>query len=107
MARGLRLVKWGHELETEVLRAIGVAGFVLYMCSYGLVQLRRLDGNGRNYALMNMAAASCVLLSMLAEFNLSSALIQVSWIVISGVGLARHIFLRSRWQSPAESRLSG
>ena len=59
------------------------------MLSFGLVQIDRMDGNGRNYTLCNMLAASLVAVSLFAEFNLSSALIQGSWILIGFVGLAK------------------
>ena len=42
-----------------------------------------------HYTLMNMAAAICVLASLLQSFNLASAMIQVCWIAISLYGLAR------------------
>ena len=47
------------------------------------------------YALLNLLAASFVLISLSVAFNLSSALIQVFWIAISLGGLARLIWLSS------------
>ena len=66
----------------------GVAGFICYVSAFGAVQLGRLDGNSMAYTLANIAAASLVAISLFAEFNLASALIQSSWIVAGVVGLA-------------------
>ncbi|SLN60858.1 CBU_0592 family membrane protein [Pseudooctadecabacter jejudonensis] len=66
----------------------GVSGFFCYMLSFGAVQLGRLDGNSTAYSLCNILAASLVAVSLIEEFNLSSALIQGSWITLGLVGLS-------------------
>lgn len=71
-----------------ICRYVGVMGFVLYMAGFGALQLQLLDGNGALYSLINIAAATFVLISLAVEFNLASALIQVSWILIGGAGIA-------------------
>ena len=68
---------------------IGIAGFIFYMLAYGLLQFGRISGQSYSYTLMNMAAASLVLISLTHQFNLASVLIQLSWIAISVVGLIR------------------
>ncbi len=69
------------------LEVIGVLGFIVYIVAFGSVQLGMLDGNSTAYCLLNILAASLVAMSLLAEFNLASALIQCSWIAIGLVGL--------------------
>lgn len=66
---------------------IGVAGFLCYFLSFGAVQFRRLDGNGTLYCLANILAAILVSISLTAEFNLASAMIQGSWITAGLIGL--------------------
>ena len=70
--------------------AIGIIGVILYIGSYFLVQMKLMNGNKNTYAILNLLAATAVLISLLESFNLPSAMIQVSWIAISTVG----IFLR-------------
>ena len=77
------------QLSDQILELIGVAGFVFYMLSYGLLQLGKISGQSYVYTLLNMLAAALVLISLLHQFNLASALIQISWIGISVVGLFR------------------
>lgn len=70
-------------------------GVALYLGSYAALQFGLLASQHQSYALFNLLAAACVLLSLLEDFNASSAMIQVSWITISLVGLAR-FFTQSR-----------
>ena len=82
-------------VSVEVYQAIGVAGFVLYMLSYFLLQIGRIEGSDNSYILMNLMAASFVLVSLVHNFNLASALIQISWIIISIIGLIRFNFVKT------------
>lgn len=79
------------------LEWVGVAGFVCYVIAFGSVQFGKMDGNSMAYSLANVLAASLVAVSLLAEFNLASALIQSSWIMIGITGL----YLRARNAWPA------
>lgn len=76
-------------LPQPLFDLIGVAGFVFYMLAYGLLQLGRISGRSYTYTVMNMIAASLVLISLVHQFNLASLLIQLAWIAISIVGLIR------------------
>lgn len=71
------------------LQLIGLLGFLVYMSGFGWVQIGWMDGNGAKYSLCNVLAASLVAISLIAEFNLSSALIQGSWIFIGLFGLLK------------------
>lgn len=73
---------------TTLLRSIGVLGFLLYMAGFAALQFEVLDGNNVGYCVINILAAACVLVSLSVDFNLASALIQCSWILIGTIGLA-------------------
>jgi CRP-like cAMP-binding protein len=75
---------------------VGMLGVALYLGSYAALQTGFLRGQGYLYPAINMAAAACVLISLANNFNLSSAIIQVSWIVISIIGIARMYYVQSR-----------
>ena len=77
------------ELVQNLLALVGVAGFVFYMLAYALLQLGKISGQGYCYVILNMLAAILVLISLIHQFNLASLLIQLSWIMISLIGLAR------------------
>ncbi len=74
------------------LEIAGVCGFFVYILAFGLVQASLLNGNSATYSLLNVLAAALVAFSLLAEFNLSSALIQASWIVIGLTGFSIRAF---------------
>lgn len=73
----------------------GLVGVAFYLGSYAALQSGLLSGAGYIYTLLNLVASSLVLVSLFAEWNMSSALIQASWIVISCIGLTR-LYVRHR-----------
>ena len=70
------------------LEWVGVTGAVCYVTAFGSVQLGQLDGNSTAYSLANILAATLVAISLFAEFNLASALIQSCWIIAGVTGMA-------------------
>lgn len=79
----------------------GISGFVIYLGAFGSVQVGAMDGNSVAYSLANVLAAALVAISLVAEFNLASALIQGSWIVVGLAGFA----LRTRKAWPDARRV--
>lgn len=74
----------------------GFAGVGLYVGSYAALQTGFLRGDSYAYALVNGVAAACVLISLAEAFNLSSAIIQATWIVISLFGIIRLYIINRR-----------
>lgn len=66
---------------------IGFTGFLFYVINYTLLSFRVLSGDSVRYYAINFTAASMVLFSLGASFNLASALIQVFWIVLSVIAI--------------------
>lgn len=89
-------------LTDQVFNAAGLAGVVVYLGSYALLQAGILRGGGYTYAILNLCASSLVLISLTVAFNLSSAIIQVSWIVISLMGIARLAWINGHVRFSAE-----
>ena len=67
----------------------GYLGVGFYLASYALLQMGLVRGSHYPYAIMNLIAASLVLLSLSVKFNLSAAIIQIMWIIISTFGICR------------------
>lgn len=88
----------------DLLNAAGLAGVVLYLGSYALLQAGMIRGSGYAYAVLNLCASGLVLISLTVAFNMSSAIIQASWIVISLLGIARMAWLNSRARFSGEER---
>lgn len=70
----------------------GVIGTLVYISSYFLVQMGWIKAPGYSYCIFNIIAASLVGISLFYEFNLASALIQMSWILISIAGISKLVF---------------
>lgn len=80
------------ENNIEWHQLVGVVGTVTYIGSYFIVQIGLMRAPGYAYCLVNILAASLVGVSLLYEFNLASAIIQVSWIMISLAGIICLLF---------------
>lgn len=81
---------------------VGLAGTLAILAAYFLQQTRRLSGTGIVYPLLNLFGALGVLASLAGTFNLSVALLESAWVVVSGYGILRSI--RDRGASGSASR---
>ena len=81
----------------ETVYVIGLFGAGVYLGSYALLQLGILKGDSYTYSTLNILAPSCVMISLITAFNMSSAIIQTTWILISIVGISRN-YLLTRFQ---------
>jgi multidrug transporter EmrE-like cation transporter len=77
-----------------LLDIVGNLGVLLLMVTYLLLQLNKLS-NGLAYSVLNALGATLIVISLLVNFNLSAFLIEVFWILISFVGIYRHLRLRT------------
>ena len=82
-------MRLGGRMVVDVYQLAGFVGVAFYLGAYALLQLGAVRGNGYPYALMNLVGAALVLVSLFASWNLFSAIIQISWITLSILGMAR------------------
>jgi hypothetical protein len=68
---------------------IGNAGVVAILATYALVQLDRMAVRDLSYSLLNALGAVFILVSLMFDFNLSSFVIEVFWLVISVYAIVR------------------
>ncbi|WP_147108029.1 hypothetical protein [Tateyamaria sp. syn59] len=81
-----------------VYELIGILGFALYVTNYSLLTTRCLSSDCLAYFTINLVAASCVLMGLMASFNLASAMLQIFWVAMSLIGIL--VRLRARHQTP-------
>lgn len=74
-------------LEYEWHDMLGNMGVLLIIGSYFWLQIGRISGQSRVYSIVNAIGAALVLVSLYFEFNLSAALVEGFWLVISLLGL--------------------
>jgi hypothetical protein len=68
---------------------VGLAGTLMVLAAFFLLQAGRVSGTGMVYQLLNLFGAGGVLLSLLGTFNVSVFLLEFTWVLISGYGIVR------------------
>lgn len=70
-----------------ICRAIGLLGVGIYVTGFFCLCSGKLNSQKPTYFIMSFTAASCVMVSLMADFNLSAALIQVFYATMSIGGI--------------------
>ena len=73
---------------------VGIAGTLMVLGAFLLLQAARLSGTGLVYQLLNLFGAGGVLVSLLGQFNVSVFLLELTWVLISAYGIVRTLKLR-------------
>jgi hypothetical protein len=68
---------------------VGNVGVACVLLTYLLLQLGRLSGTSILYSGLNALGAVLILVSLIRSFNLSSFIIEICWLAISLLGIAR------------------
>ncbi len=77
--------------------AAGLAGVLLILVAYAGAALGRLNAKGFWSLLANLVGACAILVSLLvANFNLSSTVMEGSWALVALAGLVRLAVLKRR-----------
>lgn len=73
--------------------AIGIAGVLLIVIAYVMMQLDRMDPKKILFSLLNAIGAIFILISLIYDWNLASFIMEIIWITISlyGVYQAWHL----------------
>jgi hypothetical protein len=79
----------GQPLVTslDVFRAIGLLGAVCFIGAYFATQQRWLNSDDWRYPAFNLVGSLLVMVSLFAEWNLPSVVLELFWAAISVYGL--------------------
>jgi hypothetical protein len=77
-------------MKYGLLDFFGNIGVLILMIAYLLLQLNKLS-NGLVYSTLNALGAGLIVISLLTNFNLSAFLMEVFWVLISLIGVYRHL----------------
>lgn len=66
---------------------VGVAGTLVILVAYFLLQTRRLSGTGATFQLLNLFGSAGVLVSLAGGFNLAVFILEGAWLLISAYGI--------------------
>ena len=67
----------------------GLAGTLMILLAFFLLQAGRLAGHGIPYQLLNLFGAGGVLVSLWDRFNPSVFVLELAWVAISAYGILR------------------
>jgi paired small multidrug resistance pump len=79
----------------------GIAGTLMVLGAFFLLQAGRVSGTGLAYQLLNLFGAGGVLVSLWGKFNVSVFVLELAWMVVSLYGIVRSLRMRmARSPSP-------
>jgi len=77
------------EFLSKISDIVGISGVILVLVAYFLLTTNRISSQSLCYQLYNFLGASLVLFSLMFNFNLASVIVEISWVIISLVGVYR------------------
>jgi hypothetical protein len=78
-----------------VMDFVGNVGVVILIVTYLLLQLEKIKSTDLFYSVMNALGAGLIVASLIVAFNLSALIIEVFWVLISFIGIGRHLRLKT------------
>jgi hypothetical protein len=66
---------------------LGFIGVLLVLVAYSLQQMRRIDGNGLLYPLVNLIGAILILISLIYKPNMPAIVMEAAWALVSVIGI--------------------
>jgi paired small multidrug resistance pump len=72
----------------------GIAGTLMVLAAFYLLQAGRVSGTGLVYQLLNLFGAGGVLVSLWGKFNVSVFVLELAWMVVSLYGIVRSLRMR-------------
>ena len=74
---------------------IGNVGVAILIVTYLLLQLEKIKSTDIWYSALNALGAGLIVASLIVDFNLSALIIEVFWVLISFIGIGRHLRLKT------------
>ena len=74
---------------------VGNIGVLTLMFTYLALQLDKIKSADLSYSILNAVGASLIVASLIVDFNLSALLMEVFWVLISFIGIGRHLRLKA------------
>ena len=72
----------------------GIAGTLMVLGAFFLLQAGRVSGTSLAYQLLNLFGAGGVLVSLWGKFNLSVFVLELAWMIVSLYGIVRSLRMR-------------
>jgi len=78
-------------LIPEFVDIVGTVGVGIVIYAYYLLQTERITIKELKYSIMNIVGSLLIIVSLIFNFNFSSFMIESFWVLISCIGVIRHI----------------
>jgi len=75
---------------------IGLTGVSIIIVAYFLLQVHKLKSTDVRFSIFNIIGSSLILYSLSFDWNLSSVVIEVFWILISLIGVYKYINIKKK-----------
>jgi hypothetical protein len=82
-----------------ITNIIGVIGVFFVLLAYFLLQCGKTQADSLRFLLCNLLGAAMILFSLIYDWNLSAALIEAAWMLISLFGIVRVLLKRARYKA--------
>lgn len=79
----------GEVVVIELVDILGGIGVIMILAAYALLESDIFTSKSMRYFMLNGTGAALVLLSLIKDFNLAAFLLEVAWLGISILGMAR------------------
>lgn len=83
-------------LDLTPIDIAGIIGAILVVGAYFLNQIGRLPSESLIFPIVNMIGSSLIVWSLLYDFNAGAFVIEACWVVISLIGIIRHLIIRRK-----------
>lgn len=74
--------------------AIGCFGTVVILIAYLLLQTRKISPHSFLFSILNVVGGLMIIISLLYDWNLAAAFMEVSWVIISAYGVFKIFYPR-------------
>ena len=82
--------------DLTLIDIAGIIGAILVVGAYFLNQIGRLPSESLIFPIVNMIGSSLIVWSLIYDFNAGAFVIEACWVLISLVGIIRHLIIRRR-----------
>lgn len=86
-----------YDLLSEIADPVGLIGVILLLIAYFFLSTGRWLSDSLTYQINNLLGAFLILYSLYFHWNLSSVVIEIAWIVISLIGIARIVLKKKEF----------
>ncbi len=87
-----------YDILLKMSDPVGMIGVIVILIGYLFLSTGRWPADSLIFQWLNFIGAWLILFSLYFHWNLSSVVIEIAWVMISMIGIARAIYLNKKRQ---------